>query len=112
VAPRWDMDRTTWTDERLDERMAAIDDTSERIFTELAGIREDMRSFRIEFKSEIGELRAEVRSEIRDLRADVNHLGGRQDRFQDRMVQVGFALLGVTIASIAAIFIALISAGG
>lgn len=91
--------------------MAAIDNTSERIFAELAGIREDMRSFRTEIKSEITDLRTGIKSDISDIRTDNRELRADLNRFQDRMVQVGFGLLGVTIASIAAIFIALISGG-
>ncbi len=76
------MERTTWTDERLDDRMAAID-------REFESIREEMR---IGF--------ADVRAEIRDLRADFN-------RFQDRMVQIAFAFVGVLVAQVIALAIAL-----
>jgi hypothetical protein len=68
------MERTLWTDERLDERMAAIDQTFERIFAEL-----------------------------RDFRADFN-------RFQDRMVQIGFALVGVLIAALTTLAVTLVVA--
>jgi SMC interacting uncharacterized protein involved in chromosome segregation len=125
------MERTTWNDERLDERMVAVDHTSERIFAELVGIREDMRSFRLEVKNEIGDLRTEVKSDISDLRTEVKSeiaelrrelkteiktevgdLRSELSIFRDRMLQIGFALLGVTIASIAGILIAAITAGG
>ncbi len=86
------MERIVWTDERLDERMAAIDDTSDRIFAEFAAVRQELRDFRSEFKTE-----------MRELRGDFN-------RFQDRMVQIGFGLLGVTIASLTAVAVALIAA--
>ena len=72
------MERIAWTDERLDERMAAIDNTFERIFGEFD----------------------RVHAEIAALRGDLN-------RFQDRMVQVGFGLVTVLIAAIVTIVLAL-----
>ena len=60
-------ERTTWTDERIDDRMASMDARFDRIDTELR------------------ELRAEMRDEFRALRADMG-------RLQDRMVQGAFGL--------------------
>jgi hypothetical protein len=72
------MERVRWTDERLDERMTAMDQKFDRVFTEFD----------------------RVHAEIRDLRADFN-------RFQDRMVQIAFALVGVLLAQVVALTIAL-----
>jgi hypothetical protein len=70
--------RLEWTDERLDERMAAIDQTFERIFEELALIR-----------GEIGALRADFA------------------QLQDRLIQIGFGLVLALIAAIVTIVLAL-----
>jgi hypothetical protein len=76
------MERTAWTDERLDDRMAGIDKSIDSLTVEMrAGF-------------------AELRAEMRDLRADFN-------RFQDRMVQVGFGLVGVMAAQLVAAVVAL-----
>ena len=40
------MERTVWTDERLDERMKAIDETFEQIFIELRALRAEMTKLR------------------------------------------------------------------
>ena len=42
------MERTKWSDERLDERMSAIDAKFDRIFAELHLIRVGMAEFRAE----------------------------------------------------------------
>ncbi len=42
------MDRTAWTDERLDDRMTAIDATFKRIFSEPHLIRAEMTELRAE----------------------------------------------------------------
>ncbi len=87
------MERVRWTDERLDEKMAATD-------REFDLLRDDLRGFRSEVHAEFREFRAEVQAEFRDVRADLN-------RFQDRMVQIGFALVTVLIAAIVTIVLAL-----
>jgi hypothetical protein len=78
------MDRTEWTDERLDERMTAIDQTFERIFDELGGIRDDIRG---------------LRGEISSLRGDIASV-------QDRLIQIGFGLAGVLITALIALVVA------
>jgi DNA anti-recombination protein RmuC len=72
------MTRLAWTDERLDERMAAIDQTFDRIFEQLALIR-----------------------------GDIARLDDRLHQFQNHMVQVGFGLVAVLIAAITTIVLAL-----
>jgi DNA anti-recombination protein RmuC len=73
------MERTAWTDERLDERMSAIDQTFDRLHDDLGGIRD----------------------EIRGLRGDFSTL-------QDRLMQIGFGLVGVLITALVALIIALV----
>jgi hypothetical protein len=65
------MERTRWSDERLDERFAAIDQTFERIFDELRLIRQEL-------------------------------VGLRSD-----LTQIGFGLVGVLIAAMTALIVAL-----
>jgi DNA anti-recombination protein RmuC len=72
------MERIAWTDERIDERMSAIDHTFDRLHDDLGGIRD----------------------EIRGLRGDFSTL-------QDRLVQIGFGLVGVLITALVALIIAL-----
>lgn len=67
------MERVKWTDDRLDERFTLIDETFERIFDELRGIRSDLA------------------------------------RLQDRLVQVGVALVGALLAQTTALTIALVA---
>ncbi|HEX8645627.1 MAG TPA: hypothetical protein VF715_01920 [Thermoleophilaceae bacterium] len=49
---------------------------------------------------EMRESRSELKAEIRELRADFN-------RFQDRMIQIGFGMVGVLAAQLVAAVIAL-----
>lgn len=73
------MERTSWPDERIDERMNAIDTTFERLHTDLGGIRD----------------------EIRGLRDDIS-------ASQRQIAQIGWALAGALIASMVALIIAVI----
>lgn len=77
------MERVEWTDDRLDERFAAIDRTFERIFEELRLIREDI--------------------------AGVN---ARLDGLQDRLAQIGFAMAGVLAVALFSSLTALVVALG
>ncbi len=69
------MDRTEWPDVRLDERMAAIVNTFERI---------DLSLQRLE--DEVGAMRSELTAEIRA----INH----------RLAQIGFGLAGILAAGL------------
>ena len=60
------MERTTWTDERLD-------DLAHRIDTQLDRFRAEMTEFRTEIRSDMTEFRAEIRSELRESRRDMFH---------------------------------------
>jgi hypothetical protein len=74
------MEHLAWTDERLDERMGAIDQTFDRLHDDLGGIRDEIVGLRGDFSS-----------------------------LQDRLVQIGFGLVGVLIAAMAALIVALVS---
>ena len=73
------MERSAWTDERLDERMSAVDTTLDRLHDDLGGIRDELRGPRGDFSS-----------------------------LQDRLVQIGFGLVSVLIAALVALIIALV----
>jgi hypothetical protein len=80
--------RTAWTDERLDERMTSIDRTFELIQQDTRAIREEMHA-----------LRSELTSEMRLLRAEFTSLQGR-------LIQIGFAMVGVLLATLCSLVIA------
>jgi hypothetical protein len=77
------MERGTWPDERIDEKMASIDRTFDMLRDELHGLREDNRE------------------QFGALRSDISTL-------QDRLVQIGFGLVGVLIAAMVALIVALV----
>ena len=69
------MERTEWPDVRLNERMAAIDNTFERIDLSLQRLEDETRAMR-------SELTAEIRA--------INH----------RLTQIGFSLAGILAAGL------------
>lgn len=77
------MEQPTWTDERIDEKMTAIDRTFDMLREELHGLREDNRE------------------QFGALRSDISTL-------QDRLVQIGFGLVGVLVAAMVALIVALV----
>jgi hypothetical protein len=86
------MRRSGWTDARLDDKMGAIDATHEML-------REEMQGMRRELREEVGGLRREVREEIGGLRRDFAAL-------QTTLVQIGFGMVGVLLAAMIALIIA------
>jgi hypothetical protein len=58
------MERAKWTDDLIDERMAAIDEKFDRQFEELRMLREEMRTGFAELRSEMRGGFAELRVEI------------------------------------------------
>lgn len=72
----------TWTDDRIDEKVASIDRTFEMLRDELHGLRED------------------TREQFTALRSDMSML-------QDRLTQIGFGLVGVLLAAMVALVVAL-----
>ena len=51
------MERVKWTDDLIDERMAAIDEKFDRQFEETRALREEMRSGFSDLRAEMGALR-------------------------------------------------------
>ncbi len=98
------MRRSSWTDQRLDDKMGAIDSTFEMLRDEMHGLRrdmhEEMQGLRHDMREEMRGLRSDLASEIRDLRSDFNAL-------QATLVQIGFGLVGVLLAAMIALIVAL-----
>jgi hypothetical protein len=63
------MERLRWIDERIDERMDAIDGRFDRHFEEIGVLREEMRAGFATLQAEIGGVRAEIASVRSDLAA-------------------------------------------
>jgi hypothetical protein len=72
------MAEQTWTDDRIDEKMTAIDRTFDMLHNDLSGLRE----------------------EIVGMRSDLA-------RFQDRMIQIGFGLVFALLAALVTTILAL-----
>jgi 5'-3' exonuclease len=83
------VERAKWTDERLDDRMTAIDTTFDRVF-------EELRTERAEARAE----RAEIRAEMQEMRAE---LIDRIDRIDERLSQLGFRAAGILAAGLIAL---------
>jgi uncharacterized coiled-coil DUF342 family protein len=65
------MERAKWTDERIDERMAAIDEKLDRQSDELRMLREEMTACFAELRTEMRELRGEMHGGFAELRAEI-----------------------------------------
>ncbi len=72
------MEPGAWTEERIDEKMTAIDNTFDMLHQDLGGLRDEMRG----------------------MRSDLAQV-------QDRMIQIGFGLVGVLLAAMIALIVAL-----
>lgn len=83
--------RSTWTDERLDDRFDHID-------AELAHLRVEMRQGFSETRAEIGTLRGELQSEVGGLRGEINDLS-------TVMIRSNLAMMVALIGVIAAILV-------
>lgn len=101
------MERTKWTDDLLDQRIAAMDEKFDRQFDELRTLRAEMRSgfseLRAEMHAGFSELRAEMQGGSSELRAEM-HAGFSELRAeivalhrQQSFILTGFAvgLLGL-----------------
>lgn len=103
--------RTTWTDQRLDERMSSLDRTIGLMQADIGGIRTELLEFRRQHSEEMGALRADFTSEIRSLRSELSSeirlLRADVTTVQDRLVQIGFGLVGVLVVALASLVAAL-----
>lgn len=97
------MEPARWTDERIDERMAATDDKFDRTFDELRLLREEMRAdsarLREEMRAGFAELRGEMSSGYESLRAETAAIRTDLAAFQRQVTLIvaafGVGLLGV-----------------
>jgi F0F1-type ATP synthase membrane subunit b/b' len=134
------MERARWSDDRLDDRMSAIDKTFDGVFEELRAeraefraemsamradlraemhgmraelkaemhgmrneLRGEMHGMRDELRAEMHDMRGELKGELREMRGDIAVLGGRVNRIEDRLVQIGFGMTGVLAAGLIAL---------
>lgn len=86
------MERSAWTDERLDDLAATLD-------TNVKLLHEEIRALRVEMREEIGGLRQEMHDGFRELRETIA-AGQRQ------IAQIRWALATTLIAAIVAVIIA------
>jgi hypothetical protein len=74
------MERTAWTDERLDDMSKRMDAGFARVDTDIRELRGDVAAFRseirAELRSEIGGLRMEMSKEFGALRTTMSRFGG------------------------------------
>jgi ribosomal protein L29 len=92
--------RSAWTDERLDDKMGGIDSTFEMLRDEMQGMRRDLRE-------ELQGLRTEIRAETQGLRGEMRELRHDFTALQTTLVQIGFGMVGVLLAAMVALIVAL-----
>ena len=91
------MERTKWTDERIDERMAAIDQRFDRESEAIRDLGREIRDLRDEMRSGFSELRVEIAG----CRAD---LWAFQKQVLPIVAGLAIALIGLLGAFVAAQF--------
>jgi hypothetical protein len=65
------MERTKWTDDLLDERLATVDDKLGQLQTETTLLRRDMNAGFAELRSEMAGLRSETQGGFAGIRAEM-----------------------------------------
>ena len=83
------MERARWTDERLGDRMSAIDTTFEHVF-------EEMRAGRQEF-------RAEMRALSDRLEQRIDQVDERLRQLDERLGRIGFRAAGILATGLIAL---------
>jgi hypothetical protein len=89
------MERTKWTDDLLDQRMASMDEKFELLFTETRCLRKEMSSGFSDLRREIAGVRDELRSEIGGVRTEIGEVrteigGVRAEMLADRAQVIAF----------------------
>jgi hypothetical protein len=92
------MERSAWTDERLDDFAASVTGELRLLRTEM---REEFRAMRTEMHEEFRAMRAEMHEEFRAMRAEMGSL-------QRQMTQIGWALVIALIGAVVTIVVALV----
>ena len=91
------MERAGWPDIRLDERMAAIEQTFERIDHSLRDLAEEMRAMRSDLGEEMRAMRSDLGEEMRAMRTDFTT---DVRAINQRLTQIGFGLAGILAAGL------------
>ena len=91
------MERAGWPDIRLDERMAAIEQTFERIDHSLRDLVEEMRAMRSDLGEEMRAMRSDLGEEMRAMRTDFTT---DVRAINQRLTQIGFGLAGILAAGL------------
>ncbi len=109
------MMREAWTDERLDDLKAHMDEGFREVRADIRESRGEVSSVRGEVSSvrgEVSSVRGEVSSvkgEIGELREEVGELRGEMNAKFDglnRTLQIGFGLIGSVLVGLMALFAA------
>lgn len=91
------MERAGWPDIRLNERMAAIEQTFERIDHSLRDLAEEMRAMRSDLAEEMRAMRSDLSDEMRAMRTDFT---ADVRAINQRLTQIGFGLAGILAAGL------------
>jgi hypothetical protein len=91
------MERIKWTDDLLDQRMAAMDEKFDRVFEELRMLRGEMNGLRREMNGGFSELRAEMNAGFSELRAQIVALHRQQTVILSGFVVGLLGLLGAQL---------------
>jgi hypothetical protein len=94
------MERLRWTDDLINERMAAMDEKFDRLFQEMHALREEMKAGFVELRGEVAAVRTELRGEVASVLGEVVAFH-RQVLFIVAAFAVGLlGLLGAVIAQL------------
>jgi hypothetical protein len=91
------MERAEWPDVRLDERMAAIEHTFERIDHSMRDLGDEIRAVRGDLGDEIRAVRSDLGDEMRAMRSD---LTAEVRAIHHRLTQIGYGLAGILAAGL------------
>ena len=90
------MERARWTDERLDDRMSAIDTTFERVL-------EEMRAERQEFRAEMRALSDRLEHRMDRLELRIDQLDERLRQLDERLGRIAFRAAGILATGLIAL---------
>lgn len=101
------MERARWTDERLDERMTAIDNRFDHLTEDIRSLREEMRAGFADVRAQFAAVRSElagIRAESAEIRAEVagvyTALLAHQRQMMQFLTAFMVALLGLVGAEV------------
>jgi chromosome segregation ATPase len=90
------VERARWTDERLDDRMSAIDTTFERVF-------EEMRAERQEFRAEMRAISDRLELRIDRFEQRIDQVDERLRQLDERLGRIGFRAAGILAVGLIAL---------